>query len=256
MSKSETVLLVDVSNLLHADAHAAAEWGLKPMRKRLAIWRQRFHEVFLCWDFGTSFRKSISAEYKATRPEAGDSSARDLAFRHMEELWAETGGVRAEGFEADDVIATLAAEAVAEGQRVVIVSADKDLWQCLEDGKVTCQTKWRQGGYAYLTAAGFRERWGVEPAQWPDFLALVGDKSDNIIGANGVGRQTAAKWLQRHGNLPEIIRALNVSQLGANGAQLAAMEEFSKRWEANLRLATLRRDVPWRMSVMHGLCNE
>jgi len=120
--------------------------------------------------------------------------------------------VESQGVEADDLIASYAARHASVGNPVGIVSADKDLAQCLNPW--VCQwlpppTANPKLGWRTLEASGVEEKFGVGPQQIADYLALVGDTADNIPGVPGVGPKTAAKWLQDHGDLEGVIRKAN-----------------------------------------------
>jgi 5'-3' exonuclease len=159
---------------------------------------------FACaFDFAmTSFRNELFADYKAGRTEA--PADLEPQFEICEEVTRALGipGLAAEGFEADDVIAT-AVDAVMEADgAVVVVSTDKDLTQLVrEDGRVVMLDFARAKRF---DADGVRERFGVAPAQIPDYLALVGDAVDNLPGVPGIGPRTAARLLVAFGSLEDI----------------------------------------------------
>ncbi|HYH67268.1 MAG TPA: DNA polymerase I, partial [Urbifossiella sp.] len=146
----------------------------------------------------------------------------------------------ADGFEADDVMATLASEGAARGLSVYICSADKDLRQCL-----TSQVKilnLRKG--EEMDAAGLMTAWGVRPEQVIDFQALVGDSVDNVPGVPGVGPKTAAKWLQQYPTLADIIA--HADELPGGPKTRAAVKEAvaNGNLERSKKLVTLDTRVP------------
>ena len=152
-----------------------------------------------------SFRKDLYPAYKANRPPApADLKQQMLRVRQLAEVWG-LCPVEADGYEADDIIATLVSEARKRGRRVVIVSADKDLLQLVGDDVVMYDTM-RDKTFG---AAETLEKFGVEPAQVRDLLALMGDSSDNVPGVPSVGQKTAAKLLQDWGSLEAIYENLD-----------------------------------------------
>jgi len=152
---------------------------------------------------GDTWRNTIYDEYKATR----DATPEDLSlqFPHVK-AWVEAMGLpllQVPGEEADDVIGTLARQAVAAKVPVLIVTGDKDLAQLVtQDVKLLDTMK-----NATLGPAEVEEKFGVAPDRIVEYLALIGDTSDNIPGIKGVGPKTAAKWLGEHGSLDALIAA-------------------------------------------------
>jgi len=152
---------------------------------------------------GKTWRDSIYAEYKATR----DATPEDLAsqFPHVK-TWVEAMGLpllQVAGEEADDVMGTLTAQARASSIPVLLVTGDKDMAQLVtEDVRLLDTMK-----NATLGPAEVKEKFGVPPERIVEYLALIGDTSDNIPGVKGVGPKTAAKWLDEHGSLDALIKA-------------------------------------------------
>ena len=184
---------------------------------------------------GRTFRDDMFAEYKANRAPMPDELRAQI-----EPLLAtiEAMGIallRVEGVEADDVIGTLARQASAAGQPTVISTGDKDLAQLVDEHVGLVNT---MDGSA-LDRAGVVAKFGVTPEQIIDYLALVGDSSDNIPGVPGVGPKTAAKWLQQYGDLDTLKRhAGDVS--GKVGERL---RESLPNLDLSKRLATIRCDL-------------
>lgn len=184
---------------------------------------------------GPTFRDEIYPEYKATRPPMPEELAAQIEPLH--ELVQLMGFplLCVEGVEADDVIATLADRAAAAGQDVVISTGDKDLAQ-LVDGHVTLVNT--MSG-TVLDPAGVREKFGVEPEQIVDYLALMGDSVDNIPGVEKVGPKTAAKWIAKYGDLDTILE--RADEIGGKiGENLRAAAD---RLPTSRELITVRRDV-------------
>jgi DNA polymerase-1 len=149
-----------------------------------------------------SFRKEKFAEYKAGRsampPELRAQRAR------LDEVLAKLGAPRfsAEGFEADDVIATLAREL---GSDVLIVSGDRDLFQTITARVSVLFIGRRQDEHVLYDEAMVRKRYALPPSALPSFTALVGDPSDGLPGIAGVGPKTASAWIRAHGNITGVI---------------------------------------------------
>ena len=184
---------------------------------------------------GKTFRADLYAEYKANRPPMPD----DLRAQ-VEPLLTiiEAMGIpllRIQGVEADDVIGTLARRAAATGTPTLISTGDKDLAQLVDDHVTLVNTM----DSTRLDVAGVAQKFGVTPAQIVDYLALVGDTSDNIPGVAGVGPKTAAKWLQEYGDLDTLkARASEVGgKIGERLRESIGVLDLSKQ------LATIRCDV-------------
>jgi DNA polymerase-1 len=149
---------------------------------------------------GKTFRDDLYAEYKANRPPMPDELRAQLAplLEAIEAMGLPL--LRIDGVEADDVIGTLARQATSEGMATVISTIDKDMAQLVDDHVTLVNTM----DNSRLDRAGVAQKFGVTPAQIVDYLALVGDTSDNIPGVPGVGAKTAAKWLQQFGDLDTV----------------------------------------------------
>ncbi|MGK5498921.1 DNA polymerase I [Streptomyces sp. URMC 125] len=152
-----------------------------------------------------TWRSAEFADYKANRAKTPDS------FRGQVELIGElldAMNVRrfaVEGFEADDVIATLATQAVAEGFQVSIVTGDRDSFQLVNDSTTVLYPTRGVSELTRFTPAKVEEKYGLTPRQYPDFAALRGDPSDNLPGIPGVGEKTAAKWIRQFGSLEQLL---------------------------------------------------
>ncbi|MBK7251452.1 MAG: DNA polymerase I [Gammaproteobacteria bacterium] len=185
---------------------------------------------------GRTFRDELFAEYKAHRVPMPD----DLRAQ-VEPLLAIVRAMglpvlRIEGVEADDVIGTLARRAASHGLSVLISTSDKDMTQ-LVDGRIRLINT--MSG-SLLDREGVKARFGVWPEQMIDYLALVGDSSDNIPGIDKVGPKTAAKWLNQYGSLDEIVANAGCIE-GRVGENLrAGLETLALA----RRLATIHTDLP------------
>jgi DNA polymerase-1 len=213
MSKSETLCLVDGSSYLYRAFHAlpslsnaagqptGAIFGVANMLRRL-IQASKPDRIAVVFDApGKNFRHELYADYKANRPSMPDELRSQI--EPLKGLIDAMGLERIEvpGVEADDVIATLSRAAEAAGMQVMISSGDKDLAQ-LVDNEVVLEDSMQDKRY---DPAAVEEKFGVGPALIGDFLALIGDTSDNIPGVEKCGPKTAAKWLNNYGSLDALI---------------------------------------------------
>jgi DNA polymerase-1 len=150
-----------------------------------------------------TFRHEMYAEYKATRQKTPEDLHAQVPI--IEEILTALGiaVVRQDGFEADDIIASVASRCAAEGRECRIISGDKDLMQ-LVGGGTTILKVGKTGGWDDVNAEGVREEWGVGPELMLDLLSLTGDASDNVPGIKGVGDKTALKLLEAWGSLDGI----------------------------------------------------
>jgi DNA polymerase I len=146
-------------------------------------------------------RHEAYAEYKANRPAMADDLASQLPEIREALAAYRIPVLELPGFEADDVIGTLAKKAEAAGYDVVIVTADKDMLQLVSADRIRV---FHTGKEAFLDEAGVAAFFGVAPAQVADVLALMGDSVDNVPGVPGVGAVTAKKWISQYGSLPAL----------------------------------------------------
>lgn len=208
------------------------------------LWRllddQQPNHLVVFFDLdGASKREALQEDYKANRSEMPEPLAQQMPV--IRELTAALGYriVQQSGVEADDLIGYAAHRLADAGASAVIVSADKDLAQCVRDGVIQLlppPTANPRLGWRSLDAVGVREKFAVSPAQIPDYLALIGDTSDNIPGLQGVGPKTAAKWLGQYGTLEKIIQ--NSGMLKPPRFQ-AIVHKSAERLRQNLVMTTL-----------------
>jgi len=202
--------------------------------------------VAVCFDHAmTSFRNELEPGYKADRGEPPPEL--EAQFGLCREVTGALGvaALEAPDFEADDVIATLCDRLVRHGARVRVVTVDKDLAQLVtEDGRVVLYDNARG---ETLDAAGVRAKFGVAPAQIPDWIGIVGDAVDGLPGVPGVGAKGAAAALGAFGALDRVPPPGEAwAELPLRGARRVA-ERIAAHRERALRtreLATVRRDVP------------
>ena len=188
-----------------------------------------------------SFRTREYAEYKGNRGETPPEFKGQVPLLQdaLQAMGIRT--IEKEDFEADDILATLATQASADGYRVLLVSGDRDTIQLVDDD-VTLLYPNTQGVSQlkrYDTAAVI-ERYGIRPEQYPDIAALVGETSDNLPGISKVGEKTAVKWLGLYGDLEGILAHADEIK-GVVGQNLRDQRENAER---NRRLNRLVRDVP------------
>ncbi len=227
--------------------NTSAAWGIANFLLRLV---DKYRPEYVGWvnDAGTSFRHVRYPEYKATREKLGEELQQDFdrSVARIEALLRafRVPLVAVEGFEADDVIATLAERGAAAGLDVVIVSGDKDFYQLISP-RISLLNPGRGGPAAVeeqlVTGVNAAERLGVPPGQTVDFLALVGDTADNVPGVRGVGEKTAQKLLQEFGTLDAILA--HAADVPAKRVR-EALESDADRARLSRELVTLHRDVP------------
>jgi len=187
-----------------------------------------------------TFRHEKYVEYKAGRTKAPDEfrSQISLVFEVLDAL-----GIRhlsAPGYEADDIIATLATQAEQDGDNVLIVSGDRDTFQLISDKTTVLYPSRGVSEMKRYDPESLLEKYGLTPAQYPDFAALRGDPSDNLPSIPGVGEKTATKWITDFGSLENL-----VNQVGeVKGKAGDALREHLGNVLNNRELTTLLRDLP------------
>ncbi|WP_051964071.1 DNA polymerase I [Deinococcus misasensis] len=160
------------------------------------------HCILVTFDIGRTFRHDQYEGYKAGRAEMPqDLPGQIQRIKQGLDLMG-IPRFELEGYEADDIIGTLAKKAEAEGYLVHILTSDRDSYQLINQNVQVIRSDW-----SLMTETGVQEKYGVTVQQWVDFRALIGDPSDNIPGAKGIGEKTAAKLLQEHHTLDAILEA-------------------------------------------------
>ena len=188
---------------------------------------------------GKTFRHDLYDQYKATRkPTPEDIKPQMKVLPEFIAAWG-LPLVCEPGVEADDVIATYARQAAEAGVEVMIASSDKDLMQLVEDGRIKLYDGMKDKNY---DSKAVETKYGVPPALMGDYLALVGDTSDNIPGVTKVGAKTAVKWLTQYGSLPALCEhAEEIKGVVGNNLRTAMNDGTLK---LSRRLVTLKEDVP------------
>ena len=216
--EADALYLVDGSGFIFRAYHAlpplttksglstGAVYGFTQMLIKLETEHRPSH-LAVVFDAGShSFRNALFTEYKANRTEPPDDLKPQFALVRKVVETFNIPVLEAVGFEADDLIATLTRLAKERGQRVVVVSSDKDLMQLVEDGKVVLHDTMKNvpHGFTYGPKE-VQEKFGVPPERLADVLALMGDSVDNIPGVPGVGPKTAAALIQAFGPVENLL---------------------------------------------------
>ncbi len=248
MTKRPRLILVDGSSYLYRAFHAlpslsnsrgqhtGAIYGVANMLRRLIKDYQPALMAVVFDAKGKTFRDDLYAEYKANRPPMPDELRSQVALLHQ---LVEAMGLPVlviDGVEADDVIGTLARQAAEQGMDTVISTGDKDMAQLVNEHVTLVNTM----DGTTLDVAGVEEKFGIPPSLIVDYLALVGDTSDNIPGVPKVGPKTAVKWLKRYGSLDGIIQHADEIK-GKVGENLRASLD---QLPLSRQLATIKCDVP------------
>jgi DNA polymerase-1 len=204
----------------------------------------------IVFDMGMSQREEMYPEYKATREKMPEELAASLPrIREMVEGFHDEA-VAVDGYEADDVIGTLALKARKAGLEAVIVSGDKDLYQLVGPG-IHLLNPGRGGPTGveaeWIDETNAHEKFGIPPGQIADYLALVGDSSDNVPGAPGIGPKTAVKLLQEHGDLEAILA--RAAEMKAKRVR-ESLTENADLVRLSKRLVTIQTDVPVELDLV------
>jgi len=192
-----------------------------------------------------TFRTEVFPEYKANRA-ASPSEFKGQVDLIIEVLDAmKIPAIKVDGFEADDILATLTTQAVAEGFDVLLLTGDRDAFQLVDDHTTVLYPKKGVSDLARMGPAQVEDRYGLTPAQYPDFAALRGDPSDNLPNIPSVGEKTATKWIREYGSLDGLLQ--NAESVG--GKVGVALREHVDQVRRNRELTELVRDVPLDVGV-------
>ena len=253
MSATKRILLIDGHSLAYrafyalpaenfatsSGQHTNAIYGFASMLINLISSEKPTH-IATAFDVSRkTFRSERFPEYKANRSATPDEFRSQTSF--LFDL-VHGFGIRhfaVEGFEADDIIATLAKRAEAEGFEVLICTGDRDSFQLINANTTVLYPKRGVTDLARMTPNAVEEKYGLTPAQYPDFAALRGDPSDNLPSIPGVGEKTAAKWISEYGSLEALIASADKvgGKVGESlRANLASVE-------LNAELTHLRSDM-------------
>ncbi len=205
--------------------------------KLLADYRPK--GVAVAWDTRATHRKELDPEYKVDRRPMPDLLSEQFPhFRPIVEAFGYRN-LEFEGWEADDVIATLAARADEAGVKTTVVSTDRDAFQLVSDNVSLMMTPRGVADVHVYTPERVFARYGVTPEQVPDFIGLKGDTSDNIPGVPGIGDKTAGQLVAQYGSLEGVLE--HVDDLSP--ARGRALREHAEQARSSKELATMRRDL-------------
>jgi DNA polymerase-1 len=225
--------------------HTNAIYGFATMLLSLLSSEKPTH-VAVAFDVSRkTFRSEIFPEYKANRAKTPDEFRSQMSYLH--ELVSAFGITQfeVEGYEADDVIATITKRAEREGAEVFICTGDRDSFQLVNDKTTVLYPKRGVSDLARMTPDAVQEKYGMSPTQYPDFAALRGDPSDNLPSIPGVGEKTAAKWVVEYGSLQELLS--NVDKVGGKVGQ--SLRDSIDNVIRNRELTQLVAEVPLNLSI-------
>ena len=186
-----------------------------------------------------TFRREMFADYKANRAKSPDEFRSQLPLITEVIEAMQIPGIQVKGYEADDIIATLAKQGEKKGMRVSILTGDRDSYQLVNDSITVLYARKGVSDIARMTPAAVLEKYELTPEQYPDFAALRGDPSDNLPSVPSVGEKTAVKWIKEYGNLDELIKHANEIS-GKVGESLRANIDQVK---LNRKMTELIKDV-------------
>lgn len=192
-----------------------------------------------------TFRTEKYPEYKATRAATPDEFRSQMSYLHELVTAFGISQFEHEGFEADDILATLASHAEKEGMDVVICSGDRDCFQLVTEKITVLYPRKGVSDLARMTPEAVFEKYGMPPTSYPEFAALRGDPSDNLPSVPGVGEKTAAKWIVEYGSVSSLIA--NIDKIsGKVGDSLRNNIDIVLR---NRELTQLHHDVPIKKEI-------
>lgn len=252
-TNTRTIAVIDGNSLMHRAFHAVpptmnapdgaptnAVFGFISMFIKM-VETLKPDAVICAFDAGRpAFRMEALERYKAQRPPMDDNLK--VQFPLIERLLKAMGipVVKVPGWEGDDILGTLSLKGEQEGDQVLLVTGDKDIFQLASSQVKIVSTRKGITDVAVYGPAEVQERYGVTPDLVPDFLGLKGDPSDNIPGVPGVGEKTAAKLIQQYGGLDSIYAHADEIK-GKLGEKVRDNEDAAR---TSKLVATIRRDVP------------
>jgi len=207
--------------------------------------------VFDVMGEGGTFRDELYDDYKAHRDPPPEELIANLPQIKRVVEAMDIPVVEVEGVEADDVIGTLARRAADEGVDTVIVSPDKDFMQLIDPHISQFRPAYRGESFDPITVASFREKYGLEPIQFIDVLALMGDSADNVPGVSGIGEKTAMKLLAEYGSVENLIA--HADELPGKRAR-EGMQNEADMALLSKKLVTIKTDVPLDLGWDDFLC--
>ena len=250
---SSRLYLIDAHSLLYQVFHAIGEMnspGGMPTnavfgftRDMLFLRKEERPDYLICvFDPpGRTFRDDIYADYKANRAPMPDSLKPQIGMTYQMLEAMHIPALTKEGFEADDLIATIAKSAAERGIEVYICTSDKDCRQLLSDRIKIYSLRKRE----VFDSGSLLNDWGIKPEQVIDYQMLVGDSVDNVRGVEGIGPKTATKLLQEFGTLENLLA--NVERVPGAKKQ-ENLRKYADRIPVNRELITLKTDVPFEIN--------
>lgn len=252
--KLSNLFLIDANSMIHRAFHALpislknskgqivnAAYGFASMLVKII---KEFSPDAIIAAFDSkapTFRHEAFKEYKANRPETADELIPQFNLSRMILDAFNIPIVEMQGFEADDIIATLAEQAKANGLDVYIISGDRDMLQLVKEGINVITTKKGVSEIKIYDREAVYQRFNVYPEEIPDFLALKGEASDNIPGVPGIGEKTASQLIRKFGSIEKIYENLQ-SLKGKRFYE--SLKEYKENVFLSRKLTILRRDVP------------
>ena len=248
-----SIAVIDGNSLLHRAFHAVqapmntpdgtptnAVFGFMQMLLKMI---EDYHpDAIVCaWDVHRpDWRMKLLEGYKAQRPPMDEALA--VQFPIIRSLLESMNipCISMEGFEGDDILGTMAERGEKNGDRVYLITGDKDAYQLVSNTTSVMTTRKGMSDVVIYTPEKVEERYGIGPDLVPDFLGLKGDTSDNIPGVPGVGEKTAAKLLQEWGSLDELLE--NADKV--KGKMGERLREHAEDARVSRAVATIRRDAP------------
>lgn len=252
MERRHTVVLVDAHALVYQLYHAIGPMNAPGGRPTNAVFgfardlfwfRDELKPDYLIYVFdspGAVFREQIFAEYKANRKPPDDDLVAQIPLIQQLLAAARVPVLAMPGYEADDIIATIARAAEARGCEVIICTTDKDFRQLIDNHTRLLNLRKQ----TYLDRAALLADWGVTPEQAIDFQALVGDSVDNVKGVAGVGEKTATKLLQKFGTIDNLLSKLDQLDGTVSPRIQANLKEAGASLEIGRKLVKLDTDAP------------
>ncbi len=198
--------------------------------------------IAVCFDYpAKNFRHTLSPIYKANRKEIDEDLKKQMPIAREAVKAMQLCSLEKEGFEADDIIATVAKKAEAQNIKVVIVTGDKDMFQMVDENI----NIWNESKNIMYDRQKVYEKYGIYPENIVDMLALMGDTSDNVKGVPGIGEKTAVKLIQTYGNVEQIIK--NADNIKGKISQ--SVKDSVENLMLAGKLVTLEQNVPLEISL-------
>ncbi len=252
-----TLLLIDGNAIMHRAYHALPPFKTKSgiptnaiygfisiLNKAILDFMPQY--VIVCFDTPIpTFRKKMFKEYQSQRPKMEDELSQQFPIVKEALDAGQIIHLEKEGYEADDVIGTITKTYHTNGDRVLILSGDKDILQLANEKVFVVTPQLGFGKQVIYSTEEVKKRFGIEPKQIPDFKALMGDQSDNYKGAKGIGPKTAAKLLQEYGSLERIFKNLRT----IDGKIQKILEDHKENVLMSQKLATILTDVDIKVNI-------